>query len=86
MREFDAERLCGSATVNEPLLGSTDIQPLADLGNSFGVVRTMSSTSTTKALNLKVVVATLTPIVPLTLTMIPAAELLKKLFGILLLR
>ena len=39
VREFDAKWLRGGAPPNEPLVGSGDIQSLADLGNSFEVVR-----------------------------------------------
>ena len=40
VREFDAKWLRGGAPAGEPLVGSADIQSLADLGNSFEVVRT----------------------------------------------
>jgi hypothetical protein len=39
--EFDAKWLHGGAPADEPFAGSGDIQSLADLGNSFEVVRTM---------------------------------------------
>ena len=41
VREFDAKWLRGGAPADEALVGSGDIQSLADLGNSFEVVRTM---------------------------------------------
>ena len=41
VREFDAKWLRGGAPADEPLVGSGDIQSLADLANSFEVVRTM---------------------------------------------
>ena len=41
VREFDAKWLRGGAPADEPLVGSADIQSLADLGNSYEVVRTM---------------------------------------------
>src|SRR5262249_26715600 len=37
VREFDAKWLHGEAPTNEPLVGSADIQSLADLANSFDV-------------------------------------------------
>ena len=40
--EFDEKWLRGSAPRDEPLVGSADIQSLADLGNSFETVRSMS--------------------------------------------
>ena len=41
VREFDGKWLRGGAPVDEPFIGSADIQSLADLGNSFEVVRGM---------------------------------------------
>ena len=41
MREFDRKWLRGGAPPDEPLLGSADIQSLADMGNSFDVVKEM---------------------------------------------
>ena len=41
VREFDTKWLRGGAHADEPLVGSGDIQSLADLANSFEVVRTM---------------------------------------------
>jgi hypothetical protein len=83
VREFDAKWLRGGAPADEPLVGSGDIQSLADLGNSFEVVRTMQIAPITRDALLRLVAATLAPIVPLLLTMMPFEELLKKLLGIL---
>jgi hypothetical protein len=83
VREFDAKWLHGGAPADEPLVGSGDIQSLADLGNSFEVVRTMQIAPITRDAIVRLAAATLVPIVPLLLTMMPLEELLKKLFGIL---
>ena len=83
VREFDAKWLRGGAPADEPLVGSGDIQSLADLGNSLEVVRTMRLAPITKEAILRLVVATLAPIVPLALTMMPLEELLKTLAGVL---
>jgi len=83
VREFDAKWVRGAAPADEPLVGSGDIQSLADLANSFEVVRTMQIAPITRDALLRLVAATLVPIVPLLLTMMPLEELLKKLFGIL---
>jgi len=83
VREFDGKWLRGGAAADEPLVGSADIQSLADLGNSFEVVRTMQIAPITKDAIFRLVGATLLPVVPLLLTMMPLEELLKKLFGIL---
>jgi hypothetical protein len=83
VREFDAKWLRGGAPSNEPLMGSADIQSLADLGNSLQVVQTMRITLISKEAILQLAVAILAPILPLVLTMMPLEDLLKKLFGIL---
>jgi hypothetical protein len=56
---------------------------IAFLGNSYEVVRTMRLAPVTKETILRLVVATLAPIVPLALTMMPLEELLKTLLGVL---
>jgi hypothetical protein len=83
VREFDAKWLRGGAAPDEPLVGSGDIQSLSDLANSFEVVRTMQIAPITKDAILRLIAATLVPIAPLLLTMMPLEELLKTLFGIL---
>jgi hypothetical protein len=65
------------------MLGSGDIQSLADLGNSFEVVRGMRIVPVTKEAMLQLGVATLIPIVPLVLTLMPLEELLQKLLGVI---
>jgi hypothetical protein len=83
VREFDTKWLRATEPANEPLVGSSDIQSLADLTNSFEVVRTMRIAPVTKDAVLQLAGFTLVPVVPLALTMMPLEELLKKLFGIL---
>ena len=83
VREFDTKWLRGKAPANEPLVGSGDIQSLADLSNSFDVVRKMRIVPVTKDAVVQLAVLTLAPVAPLALTMMPLEELLKKLFGIL---
>ena len=83
VREFDAKWLRGGVPADEPLVGSGDIQSLADLANSFEVVRTMRIAPVTKEAILQLAAATLAPVVPLALTMMSLEELLKTLFGIL---
>jgi hypothetical protein len=84
VREFDAKWLRGGAPADERLVGSGDIQSLADLANSFEVVRGMRVAPVTRDAFLQLVGATLAPVVPLALTMMSLEELLKRLFGILL--
>jgi hypothetical protein len=83
VREFDVKWLRGGTPANEPLVGSADIQSLADLGNSFEVVRSMRVAPVTRDAILQLAAATLVPVVPLLLTVMPLEELLKRLAGIL---
>ncbi len=82
VRAFD-EKWLRSGAVDEPMLGSGDIQSLADLGNSFEIVRGMRIVPVTKEAMLQLGVATLIPIVPLVLTLMPLEELLQKLLGVI---
>ncbi len=83
-REFDAKWLRGGAAPGEPLLGSGDIQSLADLGNSFEFVRSTRLLPFTRDAVLQLGVITLLPVAPLVLTMIPLDELMTRLVQILL--
>jgi len=83
VREFDAKWLRGAAPADEPFVGSADIQSLADLGNGYEVVRSMRVAPITKDAILQLGAATLVPIVPLLLTIMPLEELVKMLFGML---
>jgi len=82
VREFDVKWLRGGAPADEPLVGSGDIQSLADLSNSFQVVQTMRTVPVTKEAILLLAVATLAPVAPLALTMMPLEELLKRLITV----
>ena len=81
--QFDAKWLRGGAPKDEPLVGSADVQSLADLANSFEVVKGMRLAPMTRDSVLQVAAATFIPLVPLFLTVMPWEELVKKLFGIL---
>ena len=82
-REFDEKWVRGGAPAGEQLLGSGDIQSLADLGNSFSVVREMRIMPVKRDDVIRLAAATLLPIVPLALTMMSLEDLLKTLFGVL---
>jgi len=82
VREFDVKWLRGGAPAGEPFVGSADVQSLADMGNSFELVRAMRPAPVTRDSIFQIAVATLVPIVPLLLTIMPLEELLNKLFGI----
>lgn len=82
VREFDQKWLRGGAPAEEALLGSADIQSLADLGNSFEVVRGMRWVPFTKEAVFQLAVLTLLPLLPLMLTMISLEELLGRLLKV----
>jgi len=76
VREFDQKRLRGGAPAEEALVGSGDIQSLADLGNSFAVVQDMRAGPFTWRTFVQLAVATLLPVAPLLLTMFSLEQLL----------
>jgi hypothetical protein len=84
VQEFDDKWLRGGAPPSEPLIGSADIQSLADLANSFEVVRSMSPVPFTRNTVVQLAVITLLPVAPLLLTMISLEELLKSLLQVVL--
>jgi hypothetical protein len=65
----------------ESLLGSADVQSLADLGDSFAVVQSMRVSLVKKEAMIMVAAVTIAPMVPLVLTLMALEELLKKLMG-----
>jgi hypothetical protein len=80
VREFDLKWLRGGAPTNESLIGSSDIQSLADLGNSYEVVKSMKWVPFTRETLVQLIIVTLLPTFPLLLTMIPLDEVLTRLF------
>jgi hypothetical protein len=65
-------------------VGSADIQSLADLANSYEVLRTMRIVPLSKEAVIRLAVLTLLPLAPLLITLMPLEEILKKLFSIVL--
>src|SRR5215472_13020935 len=64
----------------ETLLGTSDIQSLADMANSFAVVSEMRLMPVTKQTLIRLVVLIGFPLLPLTLTVIPLDEIIRRLF------
>ena len=83
IRDFDSKWLRGNAPAREPLVGSADVQSLADMGNSFEGVRKMRVAPVTRDAIVQLAVATAVPVAPLLLTIMPLEELVKLLAGIL---
>jgi len=82
VREFDDKWLRGGAPADEPLVGSADIQSLADLGNSFEFVRSMRLVPFTRDTVFQLAGITLLPVVPLLLTMVSLEELVQRLLKV----
>jgi hypothetical protein len=81
-REFDDKWLRGGAPADEPLIGSADIQSLADLCNSFEVVKGMRMVPFNLQTVVQLAVATLLPVAPLLLTIFSLEDLLLSLLKI----
>jgi len=82
--EFHRKWISGDPPAGENALGSGDIQSLADLGNSFAVVRSMSIVPFTKTTVLRLAIVSLLPLLPLMLTVVPFDQLLDHLLKALL--
>lgn len=80
--EFEQKWLRGGAPSGERPLGSGDIQSLADLGNSFEVIRQMRAIPFTLRALVRLALVTLAPVAPLALTMISAEELVQRLIKV----
>jgi hypothetical protein len=68
----------------DELLGSGDIQSLADLGNSFGFIEKMGFLPIGTETLIHLIFAALIPMAPLLLTMMPLKEVLELLFKFIL--
>lgn len=82
VRDFETKWLRGARCKDEVLVGTADIQSLADLANSFEVVRSMRLVLVTRDAILQLGVALFLPLLPLALTVMPLKELLSRLIGI----
>ena len=80
---FDQKWIRKEVPEGEFLLGSADIQSLADLGNSFGFVRSMRAFPIDLNGVIPLIMATALPMLPLVLTVYPFDELVLKIVGFL---
>jgi hypothetical protein len=80
---FDRKWIRKEVPEGELLLGSADIQSLADLGNSFAFVRNMRTFPVDLNGVIPLIMATALPMLPLVLTVYPFDELVLKIVGFL---
>ena len=80
VKEFEAKWLEGTSR-NEPLLGTPDLQSLADLANAVSVVKGMRWVTIGPRLLTVMTVALVGPLMPLFLFRYPLAELAQKFFS-----
>jgi len=81
---FQKKWIYGNNPENEALLGTGDIQSLADLGNSYSFIEKMKFLPIDLPTLLHLVVAGLLPTVPLLLAIMPLKELLKLVLKVLM--
>jgi hypothetical protein len=81
VNEFDRKWLGADPAPGESLLGTADIQSLADLSNSVSIVRDMRLVPVSPSIVKSLAVAALLPLLPLVLFKYPLADLLTKFFG-----
>ena len=74
---FDRKWVHTTEQPSEPLLGSGDIQSLADLGNSYTIVEEMRIAPITKRLVVQLAVQAFAPLIPVILLGTPTSELIK---------
>ena len=77
---FDRKWLGTDVPREQDLLGTPDLQSLADLSNSVGIVRNMLAAPLSMNLLANLAMAALLPMLPLFLLRYPVAELARKLF------
>ena len=73
--EFDHKWIHFSERPSEPLLGSGDIQSLADLGNSYQIIEEMSIAPITKGLVIKLAVLAAAPLIPVIIAVTPTSQI-----------
>jgi hypothetical protein len=81
--EFQGKWIDGKHPLSEQLIGSGDIQSLADLGNSYAVIEDMKIVPFTLKSSLRLAVAFLVPLLPLLLTVMPLDEILQTVLKVI---
>jgi hypothetical protein len=82
MDGFDRKWVRHEVVSSEPLLGAADIQSLADLGNSYSLVREMRPVPFSLEDIARMVAVTAAPFLPLLLTMWSPEEVIVRVFQV----
>jgi hypothetical protein len=83
-RRFDQKWVHGNTAGKEPLLGTGDIQSLADLGNSFGTIKAMRVMPPNFQHAKTLVLAAALPLIPLLALIMPVEKVLKQLLQLVM--
>jgi hypothetical protein len=78
-RSFHEKWIAGKAPADEPLLGSADIQSLADLGNSLQFIRGMKVVPINLRVVIQLAIVTSLPCLPLFLLVMPIHKIIELL-------
>jgi hypothetical protein len=81
---FQKKWIWHQAQDRDPLLGTSDIQSLADLGNSYAFIQHMNGLPIDPRTLIHLVVASLLPMTPLLLTVMSPKEVVKLVFKVFL--
>lgn len=83
VRSFDRKWVRGAGSAGEELLGSGDIQSLADMGNSFEVLRTMKPVPIEVRHLIAVALWMVIPMLPMIATVVPLHTMLERLLALI---
>jgi hypothetical protein len=82
-QQFDIKWVNSRGTSEEPLLGAADIQSLADLGNSYELIRKMRIVPIGLSDFIAIAIPGMIPVLPLLATVMPVSEILKGILRLL---
>jgi hypothetical protein len=82
-QDFDTRWIRENSTADNMVAHIADIQGLADMANSYRIVEKMQSIPIKRNDIIMLTIATMAPMLPLVLTMMPLSELLKMVSGVL---
>jgi hypothetical protein len=82
-QQFESKWVASVSAAEEPLLGTADIQSLADLGNSYELVRKMRVVPIELSDFIAIALPGVIPALPLAATVMPLSEILKGILRLL---